>query len=104
MGTLGYPVTAPYAGDPIVVEGEVVDGECVPELRAGFDRGLDEYLVQGRAPWRNADWHAVHDQAASGQREVAEIHRDRGNRRTAGREHPVEQPPGSQSRRAVRAH
>jgi len=98
---LGQPAAASNAGDPIVFEGEVVDGGSVPELRAGFDRCVDEHLVQRRAPWRDPDRDAVHDKATSGQWEVAEVHCDRGDRRAAGRDHPVEQPPGGQPRRAV---
>ena len=92
---------AANTGDAVVLEGQVVDGEPLPELGAGRDGGVDEHLVERRAARAEADRHPVDDQVVSGQREVAEVHHDRGHRGTAGGQQRVEQPPAAQACRPV---
>jgi hypothetical protein len=92
------PADADHA---IAVCEELVDREPLAHLGARRRRRLDDHAVEGAAARTEPERHAVADEPAPGERAVAEVGRDRGDRRTAGAQHTVQQPELREARRAA---
>jgi hypothetical protein len=84
------------AADPahlaVVVEQQLADGEALPDLGACLGGRVDEQLVQHGAPRPVGDRRLVGARSA-GDRERAEVERVGVDRRAAGGDEPIQQPP-----------
>ncbi len=94
-------VPAADTGKSLAIGYEVLDHEALPQLCAGLDGGVEQDLVQRRAPWPVAHRNAVDREVPANQRKVIEIHGYRGDGRAAGGQDLVEQAPAVKASGAV---
>ena len=99
LGDRASSVRAPAdAGHPPAIEQQLVDREALPQLGAGLDGGVDQELVEDRAPRRVRVRHPVDRPRGARELQRAEVERVGLDRRAAGRLQASQQAPALERR------